>query len=251
MVPWSSVIFSGLSILLSLILPVAAAIWFWRRTRVPFTTFLIGALTFFVMQIVLRLPLLQVAQLLAPFNTSTTGGLLIYSGFLAITAALFEELGRLIFFKLFRRQGDWKNAVAMGIGHGGIEAILLVGLNAAANTVLLALLAADLPMELPGDIVQQLAAIAPLEFLAGGVERLLVLPAHIAFSILVVAGIANKKLGYVGMAILGHFILNFPVLWMVENWGLWPTEGYLLLCSIAAWVFILRSKALFPADNNA
>ena len=92
MVPWTSVIFSGISIILSLILPVVLALWFWRKTRVPFTTILIGALTFFVMQIVLRIPLVQILGLLIKPGEliSTTAGLLLWSGFLALTATLFE-----------------------------------------------------------------------------------------------------------------------------------------------------------------
>jgi uncharacterized membrane protein YhfC len=251
-VPWTSVIFSGISIILSLILPVVLALWFWRKTRVPFTTILIGALTFFVMQIVLRIPLVQILGLLIKPGEliSTTAGLLLWSGFLALTAALFEELGRFLFFKVFRRQADWQNAVAFGIGHGGIEAMLLVGLNSIANTILLAILAADLPIELPSEVVEQFTSVASLDFLAGGIERLLTLPVHIALSILVVAGIRRKNFGYVLLAIGAHFLLNFPIIWLAQNWGIWPTEGYLLIWSIAALVLISRSRRLFAETEK-
>lgn len=247
MVPWSSVIFSAISTILALGVPVAAAIWFWRRTRVPFTTILVGALTFFVMQILLRTPLLFIAGRVIPFDLDSTSGLLVYSGFLAITAALFEEFGRLIFFKLFRRQGDWKNAVALGIGHGGIESIILVGLTVAANTVMLALLAMDLPMELPTEVVEQFTGVAPAMFLMGGIERILVLPVHVAFSILVVAGAVKRQWKYMALAIAGHTLLNFPVLWITETFGIWATELYILGWSIAAWAFIFGSRKLFAA----
>lgn len=251
MVPWTSVIYSGISAALSLVLPLVLALWFWRKTRVPFSTILIGALTFFVMQVVLRIPLLQLTQLFLdiPAIVSTTGGLLLWSGLLALTAALFEELGRFLFYKVFRRKADWQNAVAFGIGHGGIESMLLVGLNSVANTILLAVLAADLPVELPRELVESLTSYAPLDFLAGGIERLLVLPVHIALSILVVAAIRRKKFGYVLLAIGAHFLLNFPVLWLAQNWGVWPTEGYVLIWSLAAWILISRSRPLFTESD--
>lgn len=247
MIPWTTVLYSGVSTLLAFLLPLGLALWYWRKTRVPFATILIGALTFFVMQIVLRVPLLQVVTpdpVALDDWTSTTRGLLLYSGFLALTAALFEELGRFLFFKLFRLQADWKNAVGLGIGHGGIEAILLVGIGAIANTIILAVLAAELPVELPAQLVQQFIDIPPLDFLAGGIERLLTLPIHIALSILVVAGIAKKRFRYVLLAIVAHFLLNFPIAWLAQNFGIWPTEGYVLLWSIAALVLIFRSRCL-------
>lgn len=252
MIPWTTVLYSAISVLLAFFLPLALALWYWRKTRVPLSTILIGAMTFFVMQVVLRIPLLKVVTpdpVALEDWISTTRGLLLYSGFLALTAALFEELGRFLFFKLFRRQADWQNAVALGIGHGGTEAILLVGISAIANTIILAVLAAELPVELPGQLVQQFTDIAPLNFLAGGLERVLVLPVHIALSILVVTGIAKKSFRYVGLAIVAHFLLNFPLAWLAQNWGVWPTEGYLLVWSVVAGIFIFRSRHLFSQTS--
>lgn len=250
MVLWTSVIFSLISAVLSIIVPVVAAIWFCRRQQAPFSTVLVGALTFFVMQVLLRIPLLLVVNHFFSIELETTKGLLLYSAFLAITAALFEEFGRLGAFKIFRLKGDWKNAVAMGIGHGGIESILLVGINVAANTILLALLAMDLPIGLPPEVVQPLLDTAPYMFLLAGIERILTLPIHIALSILVVAGVARKNYGYVALAIAAHFLLNFPLGWMGQNWGVLSTELYILLCSVVAWLFIFRSRALFKESDS-
>ena len=45
-----------------------------------------------------------------------------YALFLGFTAGLFEEVGRyLAFTTILKKRLDWKNAVAFGIGHGGIE----------------------------------------------------------------------------------------------------------------------------------
>lgn len=252
MIPWTTVLYSGISAFLAFLLPLGLAFWFWRKTKVPITTVLIGALTFFVMQVVLRIPLLQVVtpdpETLNDW-ISTTRGFWLYSGFLALTAALFEELGRFLFFKLFRRRADWQNAVGLGIGHGGAEAILIVGIGAIANTIILAVLAAELPVELPAQLVQQFTSTPPLDFLAGGIERLLTIPIHIALSTLVVAGIANKRFRYVVLAIAAHFLLNFPLAWLAQNFGIWPTEGYVLLWSIAAWAMIFRSQRLFETST--
>lgn len=246
MVPWSTVIFSLLSFVLAVFVPFIAAIWFCRKYKVPFTTVLVGALTFFVVQVVLRIPMLQFLG----FDSTMPGGFFAYSAFLAITAALFEELGRLGFFKLFRRNPNWENAVAFGIGHGGIEAILLVGFTMAVNSIFLVMLALDVPLELPPETLAALTETSPFMFLLGGIERLLVLPVHVAFSILVVAGIARRQYGYIGMAIFAHFLLNLPIGWMVETFGYVVTELYILLWSGAAWFFIIRSRIQLFARHD-
>lgn len=135
----------------------------------------------------------------------------------------------------------------MGIGHGGIESIVIVGITVAANTVILAVLAMDLPIQLPAEVLQQFTDTAPAMFLLGGVERILVLPVHVAFSILVVAGATRKQWGFIALAIAGHTLLNFPIFLITNTFGAWATELYVLGWSIAAWAFIFGSRKLFAA----
>jgi len=115
----------------------------------------------------------------------------------------------------------------------------------AANTILLIYLAMDVPVELPAEVLQSLLDTAPYLFLLGGIERMLTIPLHVAFSILVIVGAVRRQYGFLALAIATHFLLNFPLGWMAENLGFVITELYILAWSIAAWLFILRSKILF------
>jgi len=246
MVSWLSVIFSAISTILALVVPVVVAIIFCRRTRTPYSTVLVGALTFFVAQIVLRIPLLGVAEFYFPLDITTVPGVITYTALLALTAALFEELGRWAGFKFFRRRGDWNNAVAMGIGHGGIEAILLVGIGLAVNTVILAMLAMDIPLEgvlsdLSPEVLQPLLETPPHMFLLGGLERSMTMLVHVALSILVVSGAARWRYDFILMAIVAHFFLNFPVNWLADL-SIWAAELYIIIWAMGAWIFIRRSR---------
>ena len=113
--------------LLMLGVPLAACIYYlWRRDG-RIWMFFAGILSFTVSQLLIRIPLLQYAGkkwewlMLLPYTS-----LVLYYGFLGLTAGLFEETGRWAAFGLMKRRRralDWKDALALGLGHGGVEAV--------------------------------------------------------------------------------------------------------------------------------
>ena len=62
MVSGLTVVFSVVTLLLSLVFPVLLAIWFCRKYKTPARMVLLGALTFLVSQLILRIPLLQILE---------------------------------------------------------------------------------------------------------------------------------------------------------------------------------------------
>ena len=73
----------------------------------------------------------MVIQTIAPFLENPYV-FAIYGG---LTAGIFEELGRFVaFFFLLKKYLDYKDGFAYGIGHGGIESILVGGILCASNT---------------------------------------------------------------------------------------------------------------------
>ena len=62
MVKTSSIIFISISLLLSLVLPVVAAVVLHKKLRFAWKSVLVGALVFLVFQILTRIPLLQHVQ---------------------------------------------------------------------------------------------------------------------------------------------------------------------------------------------
>ena len=108
--------------------------------------------------------------------------------YLPFAAGLFEETARFTIFHLIKtRYPAPGTGVSYGIGHGGIESILLVGLTMIANLIVaLSINAGNTGVlrTLP-DYASQLAATAPVIFLVGGLERVSAICLQIALSVLV------------------------------------------------------------------
>src|SRR5690242_19822700 len=110
--------------------PIALAIIAHRRLKVSWRYFGYGALIFFLFQIITRVPLviwLQ-ARLAPQLQASVTLRIAWLVG-LALTAGLVEEIGRYVGYRWLMRREEktWSKAVMYGIGHGGLESMLLVG----------------------------------------------------------------------------------------------------------------------------
>lgn len=243
MVSGLTIVFSVITLLLCLIFPIVLAVWFCRKYKTPATTVLFGALTFLIFQLVLRLPLLQVLKPYYPAAEPDLQGwnLVKYSFFLSFTAALFEEGGRVLIYKLFlKRKSNWNNAIALGIGHGGFEAMSLVGLTYINNLVLMAMINLDLlnPASDPtGAVTQAVMLITETPsviFLLAGVERVLAMILHIGFSVLVVYGLASKIYRYILYAFLAHFLLNFPLAFVQGVTG----GTYIAIAYVAVMAFL-------------
>lgn len=176
----------------ALVLPVAAAVIMSRRVGTA-RPVLLGALTFFVFQGLLRIPLLQVVLPLwdryVLFQFTRPVAFLV---FLSLSAGIFEEVGRYLVMKRFMPKAPVSHGLAFGIGHGGIEAVLLVGIN---------LLALALTQAVP---------IGPLsgQFFAAGLERITAMTFHVCLSVLVWRSLAEERPVLLPWAILLHTLLN-------------------------------------------
>jgi len=251
MISGLTVVFSVVTLLLSLVFPILLAIWFCRKYKAPATTVLLGALTFLVSQLVLRIPLLQILQ---PYYSGWN--LALYGFFLAFTAALFEEGGRVLVCKLFlKKKKTWNNAIALGIGHGGFEAISLVGLTYIGNLILIVMINLGIlnPASDPTGSLSQAVSLftdtPSIMFLLAGVERVLAVILHIGFSLLVVYGLRSKDNRYILYAFLAHFLVNFPVIFLQNKVGgiyIAITYIYIAILAIASLYWIVKiSPPLF------
>lgn len=101
-----------------------------KKLAMGWKYFWFGSLVFLVFQVLTRLPLIAVLQntVLAPFLRSSTAFTWIWLVVLAVTAGLFEEVGRSVGYRLFMRREPktWSKAVMFGLGHEGLESIVLV-----------------------------------------------------------------------------------------------------------------------------
>ena len=115
----------------SLLLPLGAGVYLALRTKRA-APVLLGAACFTVFQLLTRIPLLQfVLPKWAGYVLFESAQPVWYLLLLSLSAGVFEECGRYLVMRLFLKTGGPVDAVSFGVGHGGIEAVALVGVSLA------------------------------------------------------------------------------------------------------------------------
>jgi uncharacterized membrane protein YhfC len=154
---------------------------------------------------------------------------------LALTAALFEEVGRYIGYRwlMGREEKTWSKAVMYGLGHGGLESMLLVAgltLIGLINLLLLLSMVGSLPADQRALVEQQLAAVRGQPDwlpLVGAWERLWSIAFQVAMSV-VVLQVFRRGMVWLGLAILAHALLDFLAVGLPLLLGLQGTPALLL-----------------------
>ena len=236
----ASLIGMVLSLILSIGLPIVLLILVKIKLKAKLTSFVIGCATFIVFALMLE-PILHSVVLTAT-ETLLTDNIILYGLYGGLAAALFEETGRLIAMKFFMKDSLNKpNALMYGIGHGGIEAILLVGMTYVSNLMTALMInsgALQASVELVDAELQQttfeqikvLWELPSWQFYMAGVERLAALILQIALSVLVYKAVAKKNRTYWFIAFGIHFAVDFLTV-VITGLGapVWIVEATLLV----------------------
>lgn len=158
------------------------------------------------------------------FNAHLVGvPLLVVSAlFPSATAGIFEEGCRYLGYRYLinPEKRTWPNGLMYGVGHGGIEAILLLGLNYVVLFVVLRFATGLLP---PGMLSQVTDVPAYMPFVAF-LERIFALCIQIGFSILVLQCFVQKSLKFIGYAIGLHLAVDFLAV-MIAQKSIAAAEG--------------------------
>lgn len=236
-------------------LPIGLLIW-WRRTRhAKLTPFFVGALTFFVFALVLE-PLAHQFFLVSDnaVSRALNASPFLYAVYGALAAGVFEETGRYFAFSVLltkRSYPERDTAVTYGIGHGGFEAMLLVGLSFLANIALAAYLNAGAPgaAAIPGlgeqvpALREALQTLTPGAILVSMLERAAAVLMHIALSCLVfLAARDGTKRKWFPLAILIHAVADFPA-------ALYQ-RGVLPQAVVEIWLWVVTLYALRAARKR-
>ena len=123
----------------------------------------------------------------------------------SLTAGLFEETARYIGLRyLIKKQGYWEG-ITYGAGHGGIESILVVGINVLTIGFIL--------LTNPGSLSEmQLYSITSMPWylpLIGAYERVISIAIHISLSVMVLETIRTKNLKYYLIAVVIHTAIDY------------------------------------------
>lgn len=215
--------------LVSIFLPIVLLIMWKKKRKVKIAPFFIGALIFIIFALVLE----NISHSFFIIRDSAlsrfvNGNTWVYVLYGALAAGLFEETGRFVAFKFFMKNNDDKeSAVTYGIGHGGIESILVVGFSMLSSIFLISTLnsmggidnyVALVPEESQDMVRSSLMSLyttAPYVYLMGAVERVATIAFHIALSVFVFMAVKRPgKWYFYPVAILLHVFLDvFAVLY--------------------------------------
>ncbi len=240
-----------LSALVVFVLPTILAVIFIRRRGASLVAVGVGILGFFVPQVLIRIPALQWLGH-QPFYQEWAAQPWFVAVFLSLTAGLFEETGRWIGFRyLLRNRLQFKNALAYGVGHGGIEAIFLVGLSY-VNLILFSMMINNGTFDAVAapqlglaaeEIRTQLISTPSYLYLVGGIERVFAIAVQLGLSVLVFYSVKKQESRFYWLAVLLHTLVNLPaVLLMSAGVGILWIELWVALCAgVAVW-YVIRSQ---------
>ena len=206
----SSILAILFTLAFSIAFPIGLMLWF-RRRGGKWTAFLTGAVAFILFALILE-SILHNLLFLTPLWAILQGNIWLYGLYGGLAAGVFEETGRLLAFKLFlKNEREPITAWSYGIGHGGAEAILLVGLTMVNNLVLAAAVSAGETTD-PAvlELAEQLASTLAGMFLWAAFERFGAIILHLALSVLVFVAVKEPgKKWLFPAAILIHAALDF------------------------------------------
>ena len=218
-VPVLSIIGMCIAFIVAVGLPMGLMLYAFLKLKADMLWFGIGAATFIIFALVLEQCLHVV--MIKQFGEALTGNLLVKAVYGGLAAGVFEELGRFTSMNLFKKKGLNKlNALMYGVGHGGIEAIIIVGLTSISNLIASIMIntgtfepmLASLDAEVKAQTLKQVSLLwttSPLDFYLAGVERVVAITLHICLSYIVYKAVTNKKVQLLLLAIVLHAGLDF------------------------------------------
>lgn len=270
MVPTLSLVFMVISLLVSVGLPIVLFFVYRKKYGAKFIPALVGALAFIIFALILES--LVHRMILQPDATGSIPLMskpVLYMLYGGLMAGIFEETARYLSFHLLKKKyGGIGNALSYGVGHGGIEAILLVGSTMLSNLVLsfyvnsgtldsIVAMTATTSPESAAALEQgaELLATTPsYMFLLGGIERVGAIVIHIALSVLVYYAVVRRdKWWLFPVAIVLHALVDFPAVLMqigiINN--VFVLEAFVLIiaAAFALLAFAVHKRLKPPAQS--
>jgi uncharacterized membrane protein YhfC len=246
----------AVSAVVSIGVPVFLFVYVYKKFDGKIFPMILGAAAFVVFVLVIeRFIHLKVANL--DELKKTPALYILYGGFMA---GIFEETARFICFNILKKKkyGGIGTGLSYGVGHGGIEAVLLAGTGMIANIVFCVLINTGnvgiLTGNLQGDMLEQMNAAleilvttSPSMFLVGGLERLFAVTIQLGLSVMVFYAVyGQRKFWLFPLAVLFHAVIDFPAAAYQAGAlkSMVPVEGLVAAAAVLITIFavILHRK---------
>jgi len=259
-----SVLYS-LNALLMMGLPIALGVYLARKTKAAWALFGVGALTFIGSQIIhlpLNWGLTALFKAIWPSTQPQPWHIPFNAVVLGLTAGLCEETARYVGYRwLARRARYWRDALMLGAGHGGAEAIIFGALAGLTFVNMLVLRQTDLAqLGLRGETLalaqRQVATYwsAPWYMaIMGAVERLFAIVIQVSLAVLVLQVFTRNDARWLVVAIGYHLVVDaLAVAGLQSGWPLLIIEASVAILagvSLAViWGLRPRGEQIVPPE---
>lgn len=247
MVPASSLILMAVNAILGVAVPICLSIWLIRKHHARLSTILIGAGTFIVFALVLESIMHQLV-LKGPHGSAIMDNTLLFALYGGLAAGIFEETGRFISMKFLMKKEPSAPlpGVAYGIGHGGMEMLIVFGITMVSNLVLSIMINAGqadsiismVPENASAQVqaqFEQLQTIGAGTWLLGLWERISALAIHLGLSMMVWVAVrkGGRWLWLFPAAILLHASVDAGAVLLQKSVGMFTLEMIVMAEAIA------------------
>lgn len=262
----AAIVWLTVTAVLAIVLPVTLLLVWRKKTKCKIIPALCGAGTFVVFALVLesipKVILLGGGNSLSLYILTHAWAFTLVG---CLLAGVFEETGRFIAFRfVLKRYRDRETSVTYGIGHGGIEAIILVGANMITFAVIAILIKLGMGDQILGSVpAKQADAVMTMITSIGkfGIfdcmlaigERVMAVVLHISLSVVVFTAVREKGKGYMfPVAILIHMIFDVPAaMYQAGVINVYVCELILALFAAASAVLAVRVYKSMETDKNS
>lgn len=246
-----SIIFIFFNIIMSIIIPILLSLILHKKFNCNYKYFFIGCTVFIIFSGVLE-KLVHFILLNSSFGVTLQNNIILWAVYGGLMAGLFEESGRLFAFKsiLNKKNVTDTNALMYGVGHGGIEFFLVLGVTMINNLVYSILInTGNTDIMLSSLDVQQvsymkntlyqLSTTSSFLFLISFLERISAFILQISLSVIVWFSLKNNKnKKYFPLAILIHFFVDMISILLIENsFGVIFIESLIFLLAVLVAFF--------------
>jgi len=256
MIQTSVIVACAISLVICFAMPIGSLLVMSSRKHRIVRPFFVGALTFVLSQVVTRIPLITFVLPTMNWYIRLSLDPVANGLFLGFTAGLFEEFGRFLLIRLLlKKNRRYVDGIAFGLGHGGIEAILITGVSLlnllvlfiSINSGTFDALMARTNAATANAVYQQCLAATPLNMALAGIERILAVILHIGLTMIVMTGIKiGKPWRFLAAAILVHTLIDaaaviLPALTSITTVGLELAVAAFTVPLIAYTVLVKRT----------
>ena len=240
--------------LLAITIPVVLIVAWKMYTKRSLVPFWVGVMVFIAFSRMLEMIPHSLFLLSSnPVSKAINGNVVLYVIYAATVAALFEETGRYLAFRfVLTKHPNKETAVTYGIGHGGIECILVLGVtyiqyyaygqlinNGSMDKMLSAYKDSSQSVDALNQLITNIKGVTQMTCYMADLERISAMMVQVALSILVFQAVyvAGKKYMYWGAVAL-HFLMDVPAaLYQKGVRKLLPTEIILFVYAALVLAF--------------